>query len=298
MWTIAQHFAQTIVRRNPKFIYQIDDAVAFFPAHGPEEAFCQVLRRSIRVAVKHRQEFGRGALLSQCIFDELGEPSFNANARTQFLFQRRPAICQVIHGLAGLSNGTILFALRCFRAEPDKRRAHQRFHLGIGFFCQRIAKLLRGFAEHVSTEGGQQVRQLCQTGRRFSAVLGFCGVQLAGIVLQHNGGCFSVFAFEQQLNILPHVASRNAGCIFGKQRLLLAVLGKFRPEHAIEHVGMRLHQHSRLAHPLFVSREEFAQVAHLLTHLFQQLVDRIYFQIAGLKPLQGVPDRHLLGSTH
>ena len=61
---------------------------------------------------------------------------------------------------------------------------------------------------------------------------------------------------------------------------------------------MRLDQDSGFAHFVFLQSQNLLQTSHLLALLLKQIMDGIHFKIAGLKTLQSVTDRHLLGSPH
>ena len=49
---------------------------------------------------------------------------------------------------------------------------------------------------------------------------------------------------------------------------------------------------------VFLQAQNVAQVRHLLAHFFEQLVDRINFEISVFETLQCIPDGQLLCSPH
>ena len=72
----------------------------------------------------------------------------------------------------------------------------------------------------------------------------------------------------------------------------------FGPEHAIENVGMRLHQDAGLVHLLFLDAQNLTERVHLPAHVLHHLVHGVYFDLAFLVTLESKANRHVLSRFH
>ena len=119
-----------------------------------------MFRRGLRILVQHRKKILRHTLLVQRVFNKFRNSSFNSDARSQFFFQRRPAVRQIIHRLACLCDGAILFALVAFGVQPHEGRAQQGLQFRVRFLRQRVPNFLRSFSQQASANFRQQIREL------------------------------------------------------------------------------------------------------------------------------------------
>ena len=123
---------------------------------------------------------------------------------------------------------------------------------GSGSLRHQLADLADGRCHQFAAGGREQVGQLADAGRDLAPRLGVFRIQAVQVILQNGNRGFLVAAFQQYLDELAHVARRHAGRFMRQQHALLAGFRHFRPEHAVQDVGMRLHQNAGLAHLVFL----------------------------------------------
>ena len=146
--------------------------------------------------------------------------------------------------------------------------------------------------------GGIEVGELSQADGGLAAGIGLFGVETTAVVGENLGGDFIVVALKKDFDELANIAGRHAGGFAGEQNAFLAGFGNFRPEHAVENVGVRLHQDAGLGHFVFLDAQDLAQRVHLPAHVLHHVVDGVDLDFAALIAVEGEFDGHAFGGLH
>ncbi len=161
-----------------------------------------------------------------------------------------------------------------------------------------LTELADGLPHRLPAQPGIQVCQLAQSNRGSPARFHVLCAQATRIVIQNVGRALLIISFQQQFHELPQVAGGHAGRLMRHQHAFFARLRHFRPEHAVQDVGVGLHQNPGLTHLVFLQLQNRAQRIHLPAHVLHHLVHGIHFDFAFLIALQSETDRHVLGRLH
>ena len=249
-------------------------------------------------APQHRQHIGRNRFQLQRFLNKLRQPILHAYARTQIAHQYRALYADQFHAGAHLVDRAVVLGRARFLAQAHERRAEQALQFRIFLGDELLAQLADRLAHGLPAQPGIQVGQLAESDRGSPARFHILRAQATRIVVQNVGRALLVVAIEQHFHELSQVARRYAGRFVRQEHALLARLRHFRPEHAVQDVGVRLHQNPGLAHLLFLQLQNRAQRVHLPAHVLHHLVDGVDLDLALLIPLQREADRHVLGRFH
>ena len=231
-------------------------------------------------------------------FDKLRQAIFHSDAWTKLTGQHRTMLGDHFHGNTHLVYRQIILPGAGFRAEPDKCGAQHALQLWVALLGKLLANFDQRATHQLAAAHAKQIRQLRDAGRDLAARLELFRIQTAEIILQNCDRRFLVAAFQQQFDELAYIARRHTRRLMRQQHALLAGLRHFRPEHPVQDVGMRLDQHSGLAHLVFLHLQDLAQRVHLTAHVLHHLVHGVDLHFALLESFEGEANCHVLGRFH
>src|ERR1039458_6361539 len=114
---VAQNLAEIDQRRLPKFVDQLNDAIALLAFLRAEKTVGEVFHRILGKLLQDLDKILGQAVRVNRLLNHLRQAVFNADARTQVLHQRRPVLGYSVQGGAEFRNRLILLAGASFLPE-------------------------------------------------------------------------------------------------------------------------------------------------------------------------------------